>query len=67
MDWKLFWSTLLAGLMTRLQQRSTLMGLTALATTVGLTLTPEGADLIISAALGIVGALLIAYTKPEPK
>lgn len=67
MDWKLFWGTLLTGLMTRLQQRTTLMGLTALAATLGLTLTPEGAELIVSAAIGIVGALLVAYTKPETK
>ena len=48
----------------RLKERSTLAGLTAVLTAVGLALTPEQAEAIITAGLAISGAIF-AFTKDK--
>lgn len=60
MDWTAFWNTLAASLLPRLQQTSTKVGLTALAASLGIALTPESADLIVSVSVAVFGALLVA-------
>lgn len=60
MDWKLFFNLIAQYVVARAGERSTYLGLIALAAAAGANLSPEFAQAILSAASAIAGAIMIA-------
>lgn len=59
-DWTVFWASLAQYVIDRAKERSTYLGLIALAASLGVTLNPALAQVILIAASGISGAILVA-------
>lgn len=58
--------TILKIIRDRVQERSTWTGLAAILTTVGLTISPEQSDAIVSAGVAIGGLVLTLWPTKKP-
>lgn len=66
MDWKIFLAELAKYAQARAGERSTYLGIIALAASLGMTVSPELAVTVCSVASAIAGAVMVATRDKKP-